>query len=260
MRRPAYIVPPWPTWMTLEEEIRRRSEGGTLLAVLLDPANLTRERAAELASQAERGGADLIFIGGSVGAAFGLNDTILGAKEGSDLPIVLFPGNVDGVSPYADAILFMSLLNSSNPYWIIQAQALAAPVVRRLGIEVIPTAYLIVEPGQTSAAGWVGWVNPIPRRKPEIALAYSMAAELLGMRWVYLEAGSGAEKPVPAEMVAAVRARTDLGIIVGGGLRSPDQVRERVRAGADVVVVGTHIEEGGDVVDKVRSLKEATGG
>ncbi len=244
--------------MSIEDRIREKSREEALLAVLLDPANLNRDQARLIASQAERGGADLIFVGGSVGAAFGLNDTILGAKEGSDLPVILFPGNVDGVSPYADAILFMSLLNSSNPYWIIQAQALAAPVVKRLGIEVMPTAYLIVEPGHTSAAGWVGWVNPIPRKKPEIVLAYAMAAELLGMRWVYLEAGSGAEEPVPVEMVATVRARTGLRIIVGGGLKSPYQVEERVRAGADIVVVGTHIEEGGNVEEKVRSLKEKT--
>ncbi len=244
--------------MTIEEGIRRKSREEALLAVLLDPANLTREQARKISSQAERGGADLIFVGGSVGAAFGLNDTILGAKEGSNLPVILFPGNVDGVSPHADAILFMSLLNSSNPYWIIQAQALAAPVVRRLGIEIMPTAYLIVEPGHMSAAGWVGWVNPIPRNKPEIALAYAMAAELLGMRWVYLEAGSGAEKPIPMEMVATIRTKTELGIIVGGGLRSPDQVEERVKAGADIIVVGTHIEKGGNVEEKVRSLKERT--
>jgi len=242
--------------MSIEKEIRERSKKEALLAVLLDPAKLDRESARQISEEAEEGGADLIFVGGSVGAAFGLNDTILGAKDGSNLPIILFPGNVDGVSPYADAILFMSLLNSSNPYWVVQAQALAAPVVKKLGIETLPTAYLIVEPGHRSAAGWVGWVNPIPRAKPEIALAYAMAAELLGMRWIYLEAGSGADKPVPSEMVAAVKSRTGLGVIVGGGLRSPELVEERVKAGADIVVIGTHIEEGGDVASKVRGMKE----
>jgi len=244
--------------MNVEGRIRERSREEALLAVLLDPAKLDRDSARRISKDAREGGADLILVGGSVGAGLGLNDTILGAKEGSDLPVILFPGNVDGVSPHADAILFMSLFNSSNPYWIVQAQALAAPVVKRMGIEAIPTAYLIVEPGQRSAAGWVGWANPIPRDKPEIALAYAMAAELLGIRWIYLEAGSGAESPVPVEMVAAIRSNTNLGIIVGGGLRSPSSVEERVRAGADVVVVGTHIEEGGDIASKVRAMKEAT--
>ncbi len=242
--------------MSLEKEIRERSKGEALLAILLDPAKLDKQSAKRISADVKEGGANLIFVGGSVGAAFGLNDTIMGAKEGSNLPIILFPGNVDGVSPYADAILFMSLLNSSNPYWIIQAQALAAPTIRKLRIETIPTAYLIVEPGQRSAAGWVGWVNPIPRKKPELALAYALAAELLGMRWIYLEAGSGSEEPVPAEMITSIRSKTDLGIIVGGGLRSPQQVERVVRAGADIVVVGTHIEEGGNITEKVRFMKE----
>ncbi len=244
--------------MSIEEDIRKRAKEEALLAILLDPAKLNRQIAKDISADVKKGGADLIFVGGSVGAAFGLNDTIIGAKDGSDLPIILFPGNVDGVSPYADAILFMSLLNSSNPYWIIQAQALAAPVIKKLKIETIPTAYVIVEPGQRSAAGWVGWVNPIPRKKPELALAYALAAELLGMRWIYLEAGSGAEEPIPAEIIGAVRSKTNLGIIVGGGIRSPYQVEKIVKAGADIVVIGTHIEEGGDIVSKVESMKERT--
>ncbi len=244
--------------MSIEEDIRRRAREEALLAILLDPAKLSKQAAREVSADVEEGGADLIFVGGSVGAAFGLNDTIIGAKDGSDLPVILFPGNVDGVSPYADAILFMSLLNSSNPYWIIQAQALAAPIIKKLGIETMPTAYVIVEPGQRSAAGWVGWVNPIPRKKPELALAYALAAELLGMRWIYLEAGSGAEEPVPTEFIAAIRSKTNLGIIVGGGIRSPSQVGRAVKAGADIIVVGTHIEEGGDIISKVKSMKEKT--
>ncbi len=243
--------------MSLEERMRKESAERTLLAVLLDPAKLDDEGARKLARAASDGGADLIFVGGSIGAGFRLNEVILSIKRESNIPIILFPGNVDGVSPHADAILFMSLLNSTNPYWIIQAQALAAIPIRRMGLEAIPTAYLIVEPGQRSAAGWVGSVNPIPRDKPEIALAYATAAEMLGMRWIYLEAGSGAEAPVPPEMVRLVRERTNLGIIVGGGLRSPELVRERAEAGANVIVVGTHIEEGRDALASVKEMKEA---
>jgi len=243
-----------PIEVSIKEKIVREA----LLAILLDPAKVDRDTSSKISKQAKDGGADLVFIGGSVGAGYGLNDTIKGVKEGSDLPVILFPGNVDGISPLADALLFMSLLNSSNPYWIIQAQALAAPVVRRMGIEAIPTAYLILEPGEKSAAGWVGWVNPIPRSKPEIALAYSMAAELLGIRWVYLEAGSGAEKPVPTKTVLLVSENTSLGVIVGGGIKSPELVRERVNAGADIIVIGTHIEEGGDIASKVEEMKRET--
>lgn len=243
--------------MSLEERMRRESAERPLLAVLIDPAKVGGDEARRFARAAAEGGADLIFVGGSIGAGFGLNDVIMGVKEESKLPVILFPGNVDGVSPHADAILFMSLLNSANPYWIIQAQALAAIPIRRMGLEAIPTAYLIVEPGHRSAAGWVGAANPIPRDRPEIALAYALAAEMLGMRWVYLEAGSGAEAPVPPEMVRLVREGTRLGIIVGGGIRSPEMARERAVAGANVIVVGTHFEEGGNLVAKIREMRLA---
>ncbi|MGB9630434.1 MAG: geranylgeranylglyceryl/heptaprenylglyceryl phosphate synthase [Candidatus Methanodesulfokora sp.] len=241
----------------IEDEIRKRSSEGALLAVLIDPFSTDPNKAGKVAHEAESGGADIILVGGSIGAGAMLDTVISSIKSSSSLPVILFPGNVDGVSGKADAILFMSLLNSSNPYWIIQAQALAAITVKKLRIEAIPTAYLIFEPGHRSAAGWVGWVNPIPRKKPEIALAYSAAAELLGMRWVYLEAGSGAEEPVPVEAVKMVSENTRLGIIVGGGIRSPELAAERAKAGADIIVVGTYLEEGEDIKGRVELIKRA---
>ncbi len=240
----------------VESRLKDKLKEGTLLAVLIDPFNVSGDQAKKLASEVERGGADLILVGGSVGAGYRLSEVVRGVKEGSNLPVVLFPGNVDGVTPEADAILFMSLLNSLNPYWVIQAQALAAPSIKLLGLEAIPTAYLIVEPGERSAAGWVGSVNPIPRRKPELALAYAWAAELLGMRWIYLEAGSGAESPVPVEMVKLISERTNLNVIVGGGIRSPEAAEERASAGANVIVVGTHLESGSPY-EKVKELRKA---
>jgi len=132
------------------------------------------------------------MIGGSTGASgLVLDQTILKIKEVTDLPTILFPGSAAGVSAYADAIFFMSLLNSNNPYWIIGAQALGSPKIKKIGIETIPMGYVIVQPGGT--AGWVGDAKLIPRNKADIAAAYAMAAEFLGMRLFYLEAGSGAE-------------------------------------------------------------------
>ncbi len=237
----------------LWSESRRRP----LLAILVDPFSTDKRAASKIARESEEGGADLILVGGSIGAGVLLDEVISSIKEASSLPVILFPGNVDGISPKADAILFMSLLNSSNPYWIIQAQALAAPVIRRMNLEPIPTAYLIFEPGERSAAGWVGWANPIPRDKSEIALAYSMAAEMLGIRWVYLEAGSGASKPIPVEVVKAISEETSLGVIVGGGIRSGREARRRGEAGARVIVVGTYIERGGRTGDRVREMSSS---
>jgi len=248
----------------VERYMREKSSERTLLATLVDPANVSTSDLGRIASDLEKGGADLILVGGSIAAGVDLEEKILAIKSEISIPVVLFPGNVDGVAPGADAILFMSLLNSGNPYWIIQAQALAAPKIKKLGIEPIPTAYLIFEPGHTTAAGWVGWVNPIPRRKPQIALAYALAAEMLGIRWIYLEAGSGAEKPVPTETIKLISNFTDLGIIVGGGLRTQEQISERAKAGANIVVIGTKIEESKDIKSEIKAfsnaLKEASKG
>ncbi len=240
----------------VESRLAEAAAERTLLAVLIDPFNVEPNEAGRVAAEAEAAGADLILIGGSVGAGLKLHSVVRAVKESVSVPVILFPGNVDGVSPEADALLFMSLLNSDSTYWIVEAQALAAPGIKTMGLEAIPTAYLIVEPGGSSAAGWVGRARQIPRAKPELAVAYSLAAELMGMRWVYLEAGSGAAQPVPVEMVAAVRRHTGLGVIVGGGIRSPDLARERAAAGADVIVVGTYIESG-ETAEKVSRLSEA---
>ena len=244
----------------VERYLREESSRRTLLATLIDPANVSIENLGEIASNLEEGGADLILVGGSIGAGADLERKISAIKSKTSLPVILFPGNVDGVAAGADAILFMSLLNSGNPYWIIQAQALAAPKVKKLGIEPIPTAYLIFEPGHTTAAGWIGWVNPIPRRKSEIAIAYALAAEMLGMRWIYLEAGSGAEEPVPSAVIKSIAKLTNLGIIVGGGLRTNEQILERAEAGANIVVIGTKIEESKDIKSEVKAISIALKG
>ncbi|HIE24045.1 MAG TPA: geranylgeranylglyceryl/heptaprenylglyceryl phosphate synthase [Candidatus Korarchaeota archaeon] len=244
----------------VEKYLKDKSSERTLLAALIDPVNVDIDSLSRIASDLEDGGADLILVGGSIAAGAKLEEKILRIKSNVSIPVVLFPGNVDGVVPGADAILFMSLLNSGNPYWIIQAQALAAPKIKRLGIEPIPTAYLIFEPGHMAAAGWVGWVNPIPRKKPEIAIAYALAAEMLGIRWIYLEAGSGAERPIPSSVIKSIAKLTNLGIIVGGGLRTPEQISERAKAGANIVVIGTKIEESKDIKGEIATISSALKG
>jgi phosphoglycerol geranylgeranyltransferase len=146
----------------------------------------------------------------------------------------------------------MSVLNSTNPYWIIGAQALGAPLVKRTGIQTIPMGYIIVEPGGT--AGWVGDAKAIPRNKPDIAVAYALAAEFLGMRFLYLEAGSGVDKPVPTEMIGAVKKYTNHTLIVGGGIRTRDDAQKVAAAGADIIVTGTVVEESSNVKDRIRNI------
>ena len=173
----------------------------------------------------------------------------------SHTPIILFPGNTTGVSKHAHAIFFMSVLNSTNPYWIIGAQALGAPKVKKIGIEAIPMGYVIVEPGET--AGWVGDAKLIPRKKPDIAVAYALAAEYLGMRLFYLEAGSGAEDIIPETMIQKVKMLTNHIVVVGGGIRTGKAAKKASQAGADIIVTGTVVENTSNIKEKISEIVEA---
>jgi len=189
--------------MNVESYLRERLKEKKLHLTLLDPEEQTPDKAVEIAKNAVAGGTDGIMLGGSTTDSIELDLTAKALQENVDVPIILFPGNISGVSKYADAIFFMSLLNSSNPYWIIGAPALGAPLVKKLGIETISMGYMVVEPGGT--VGWIGDAKLIPRNKPDIAVAYAMAAEFFGMKLLYLEAGSGADQSIPEEMIAKVK-------------------------------------------------------
>ncbi|MBC7101517.1 geranylgeranylglyceryl/heptaprenylglyceryl phosphate synthase [Methanothermobacter tenebrarum] len=219
---------------------------------LIDPEEQTSEEALKVATAAIQGGSDGIMLGGSTTDNIELEKTAKTLKENLDVPIILFPGNISGITSHADAIFFMTLLNSTNPYWIIGAQALAAPTIKKMKIEPIPMGYLVIEPGGT--VGWVGDAKLVPREKPDIAAAYAMAAELLGMRLFYLEAGSGADKPVPAEMIKRVKRSTNLTLIVGGGIRTGEDARRAAKAGADIIVTGTIVENATNIKEKISEI------
>jgi phosphoglycerol geranylgeranyltransferase len=212
-----------------------------------------------MADAAAAGGTDAIMVGGSVGASGSvLEETVGQVKARTELPVILFPSSAAGLCQNADAVFFMSLLNSRSPSYIVENQVLGAPLVMRYNLEPLPMAYIIVEPGGT--VGWVGDARIIPRKKPDIAAAYALAAKYLGMRMVYLEAGSGAETPVPLEMVKAVRrVLGETLLVVGGGIRSGTAAAELVKAGADLIVTGTAVEKSKDVtafvLDVTRAIK-----
>lgn len=245
----------------VESSIRRAVESsGAAHLTLLDPDSQSPEKAASLACAAESGGTDGIMVGGSVGATGSLlEDTVKAIKEATGLPVILFPSSSAGLCRGADAVFFMSLLNSRSTSYLIENQAMGAPLVMRYGIEPIPMAYIIVEPGGT--VGWVGDAKLVPRAKPEIAAAYSLAGKYLGMRMVYLEAGSGASSPVPVRMVSVVkRAMGDTLLVAGGGIRNGTAAREMVAAGADVIVTGTAVEDSKDASIFVREVVSAIKG
>lgn len=241
--------------MNVENYINETLKNHKLHFTLIDPDEQTPEEAVIIAKEAQRANSDGILVGGSITDQDDLNLTVKALKENTDLPVVLFPGNISGVSKYADAILFMSLLNSTNPYWITGAQALSAPSIKKMGIETIPMGYLIIEPGGT--VGWVGDAKPVPRKKSDLALAYSMAAEFMGMRVIYLEAGSGADSHIPLDFIVKVKKLTDLIVIVGGGIRTAEDAREVSQAGADIVITGTVVEQTEDTYNKIKELTDA---
>lgn len=215
---------------------------GTIHVTLIDPDKMTAELASRVARTAEDCKTAAIMIGGSTHiSASQLDDVVKKTKVSVKIPVILFPNNITGLSRYADAVWFMSLLNSSDPYFINGVQILAAPLIKSFGIEAIPLGYIII--GEGGAAGVVGRACPIPYDKPELAVAHALAAQYFGMRFVYMEAGSGAKKPVHAKMIRMVRKAVKIPIIVGGGIRSGKAVRKIVRAGANIIVTGTITEK-----------------
>lgn len=221
-----------------------KAERRKLLAVLIDPDfgqdEALLERTVQNACMAK---ADLIFVGGSLLTSTSFNHCVKRVQELSDRPVVLFPGSPAQLSGHADAVLFLSLISGRNPELLIGHHVASAPTIKALGLEAIPTGYLLVDGGKPTTVSYVSQTVPIPHDKPGIAAATALAGELLGLRTIYMDTGSGAQRTVSPEMIAAVRANVSLPIIVGGGIRDAATARALCQAGADVLVVGTAFEE-----------------
>jgi phosphoglycerol geranylgeranyltransferase len=222
------------------------STKGAMLFSVIDPLDYkSTEEAVKTAESVVKGGADLVLVGGSIGAQGELLDTVSKEiKERIDVPLVLFPGNISTLTRYADAVYFMSLLNARNPYWITQAQMLAAPVVKYMKIEPLPVGYIVIHPGGT--VGWVGDVNFVPREKPKIAANLALAGEYLGNRLIIIDTGSNPRiqhsGPAPREMLSAVKHEISVPLVAAGGIISEADVRNAYRGGADIIQVGTAFE------------------
>ncbi|HVB12021.1 MAG TPA: geranylgeranylglyceryl/heptaprenylglyceryl phosphate synthase [Nitrososphaerales archaeon] len=232
----------WPLLRQVESKLKDLIKSqGTICVGLLDSENISPNDAAKIAARVEKCGAKAILVGGSTAIdQIELEEVVKTIKKAVTSPVILFPGNVTGVSPSADAIFFSCLMNSDNPYFITEAQALGALSVRKYDLEALPMAYLIV--GDGGAAGFVGRAKGIPHQKPGLAAMYALAAQYFGMRFLYLEAGSGADGRVSEAMIAAVRKVYGGTLIVGGGINSPEAAKAASKAGADVIVVGTMLE------------------
>jgi phosphoglycerol geranylgeranyltransferase len=238
----------------VEQYLRaQRRKKSALLFVLIDSEVSKIKESVKLAKSVEKIGASAILVGGSSAIdQLEMAEVVKTLKKSVKIPIILFPGNVTGVVPHADAILFSSLMNSENPYYITQAQVLGAPSVLKFGLEPLPTAYIII--GEGTTAWFVGAARAIPFDKSGIAAAYSLAAQFLGMRFVYLEAGSGAKENVRPKMVSTVRKAFKGFLIVGGGIRDANTARDLVKAGADALVIGTMLEKEKDSLKKLAEI------
>lgn len=221
-------------------------EGRPQLFVLVDPDKADPSGLPAFVADAQDAGVDGFLIGGSLALLPRFEECIRAMKVAARVPIVIFPGGIHQVSGEADAILFLSIISGRNPEQLIGQHVLAAPMVRELGLEPISTGYMIIASDAVTSTEYMSYSKPIPREKPEIAAAHALAAEMLGMKLVYLEAGSGAPQSVPSQTIRMVRALVDIPIVVGGGIRTPEAAAEKVAAGASIVIIGNHFEDDGN--------------
>lgn len=226
------------------DDLRKKARGQKLHFTLIDPDKQPVEEAVKLAKFAKECGTDAFMVGGSSPTVvINLDETVKAVKEACGLPVILFPYSHAGISKHADAIFFMSLLNSSDVHYVVEEPVKGAPLIKAYGIEPIPMGYLMFESGRTCTSHFVGKAKLLPNDKPEIAASYALAAEYFGMKLVYLEAGSGATNPVSNEVIGMIRKNVSIPLIVGGGIRDKKTALEKLDAGADIIVTGT-INEG----------------
>ncbi len=240
-----------PSTLNYLLEICKRRGAGYL--TLLDPDRLPPGELEERAKACADADADAILVGTSL--MLSDHSTVFQRIKGTvDIPVIIFPGSVGQIVPTADAILFLSLISGRNPELLIGQHVKAAPLLKEYGVEAIPTGYVLIESGVFTSVEFMSNTRPIPRAKNDIAMAHALAAEYLGMRLVYLEAGSGARDPVPDEMIEAVVNYVSLPVMVGGGIRDPQTARTKVEMGARFVVTGTAVEND---PGRLRELGEA---
>jgi len=220
-----------------------KKERGAAFVVLLDPDKMTLTEIEDRVALYENASVDAFFVGGSLVHTADIEEFVSGVKNATSLPVIGFPGSVAQITASLDAVLYLSVVSGRNPDFLFGQHVYAAPLIDRLGLEAISTAYMLVESGRLTSAQYMNHSLPLPRSKPDIAAATALAAEMMGMRLLYLDCGSGADEPVPVEMIEAVDAMCKSPIVVGGGLRSASAIADRVSAGASVIVVGNAFEQ-----------------
>ncbi|MES2518235.1 MAG: geranylgeranylglyceryl/heptaprenylglyceryl phosphate synthase [Bacteroidota bacterium] len=229
----------------------RKANGQKSFAVLIDPDKVNLDKFDNLLNLCTQYGADYIFVGGSLITDYVMGEVIAKIKERTNIPVILFPGNSLHIHVKADAILLLSLISGRNPDFLIGQHVISAPILKKSGLEILPTGYMLVDSGKQTTVSYISNTTPIPHDKPGIAACTAMAGEMLGLKFTYLDAGSGAMNPVSPEMIAAVRQSVDTPIIVGGGINTTQKAKNALSAGADVIVVGNGIEQNIDLLKEI---------
>lgn len=220
-----------------------RSSGKKSLAILIDPDKVTPFQAIETAELARNSGASYIFIGGSLLVSQELDQYVLQIKAAFGGPVIIFPGSIYQVSKHADAILFLSVISGRNAEMLIGRHVIAAPMLKQAGIEILPTGYMLINSGTPTTVEYMSNTTPIPHNKPDIAMCTAMAGEMLGMKLIYMDAGSGAGEPITGAMIETVSRQIHVPLIVGGGIKTPEKAAENCRAGANIIVIGNAAEK-----------------
>lgn len=222
------------------------------LAILVDPDKTDNNNLDMLSKIAASGKVDFFFVGGSLTANFS-DDIINYLKTKTNVPVILFPGSLLQFSPSADAILLLSLISGRNPELLIGNHVAVAPVLKKSNMEVLPTGYILINTGKTSSVEYISNTTPIPENKDDIVLATALAGEFLGMKLIYLEAGSGADKAIAPGLISKIKNNISIPLIVGGGIRTKDDVKKACEAGADIIVLGTVAEKN---IQKINSFSD----
>jgi putative glycerol-1-phosphate prenyltransferase len=218
-------------------------KGKKSFAVLVDPDKISLLQIGDLCALANEAGVDYFFIGGSLVVTNHLDEVVQTVKKESNLPVILFPGNPSQISKYADALLYLSLISGRNPELLIGQHVISAPMVKQSGLEIMSTGYMVIDGGAPTTVSYISNATPIPYNKNEIAVCTAMAGEMLGMKLIYMDAGSGASRPITEAMIAAVAAHINIPLIIGGGITDPEKAYRNCIAGADLIVVGNAIEK-----------------
>lgn len=221
----------------------KKNKGEKSFAVLIDPDKVRPDKLDLLLSHCMDAGVDYLFLGGSLVITDHLDDCVRQIKKNTDIPVVLFPGHPTQLSRLADALLYLSLISGRNPELLIGQHVISAPAVRQSGLEVIPTGYMVIDGGAPTTVSYISNASPIPADKDDIAMCTAMAGEMLGKKLIYMDAGSGAKKPVPESMIRRVATHISVPLVIGGGITDPELAYLDCKAGADVIVVGNAIEK-----------------